>query len=228
MKNVGCSILIQLNLYDGYLPYIDEIKKFCMDNFGALPQIAVTRKEDIENGGISDVELHTDKTKDEYFKVGEEFKSPLFDYTSQNFMVRRKEFCYAGDWSFNLNLATGMMRRCYFEKESQNIFKDIDKPIKFKAVGNNCECKYCMNSSHFMSLGVIPENYTKSYVELRNREEAKWYSDEMKSFLSTKLFENNEQYSNLQKKYINIDYKMKNINRKCLGKVKKFIKKKRK
>lgn len=228
MREAGCSILIQLNLYDGYISHIDEIKKFCIKNFNALPQIAVTRKEDVKKGTISDVEIHTEKTQEEYFNIGREFESPLFDYTKENFMVKRKEFCYAGDWSFNLNLATGMMRRCYFERETQNIFEDISKPIKFKAVGSNCGCKYCMNSSHFMSLGIIPEKYTKSYAELRNREKALWYTKEMKEFLNTKLYENNKQYSKLHKSYINIEYKIKKINRKLFGKMNKILKRKRK
>ena len=224
MKEAGCSILLQLNLYDGYIPYIEEIKEFCLSNFNALPQIAATRKEDIENTKISDVKLHTQKTKEEYFNIGKEFNSPLFEYTSQNFMVKRKEFCYAGDWSFNLNLATGMMKRCYFENETQNIFENIDKPIKFKAIGCNCECKYCMNSSHFMSLGIIPEKYTKSYAELRNRENALWYTEEMKEFLSTKLFESNKQYNFFKKTYINLEYKIK----KSIRKIKNVFKERKK
>ena len=64
MKNAGCSILLQLNLYDGYMPYIDEIKKFCINNFNSLPQIAATRKEDVKDTRIADVKLYTQKTNE--------------------------------------------------------------------------------------------------------------------------------------------------------------------
>lgn len=221
VKESGASILVQFNLYDGYLPYIDEIKKICIDNFGALPQVAATRKETVKITTIQDIEYHTNKTFEEYVEIGKQFKSPLFDYTTDKFMVKRNEFCYAGDWSFILNLATGMIKKCYAEKENQDIFKNINKPIKFCAIGNNCESRYCVNSSHFISLGIIPEIHTKTYAELRNRKEANWYSDEMNNFLNSKLFESNKEYNKKRKLGINTKYKIKGIFQK--GKM--FIKK---
>ena len=223
IKGAGCSFLIQLNLYDGYIPYLDEIKEFCMENFNALPQIAATRKEQVKVARIEEVEFHTAKTKEEYIKIGKEFNSPLFDYTISNFMVPRKEFCYAGDWSFTVNLATGMAKRCYSEPENQNIFENLDKPINFKAIGNNCKCLYCMNSSHFISLGVIPEIHTKTYAELRNREKPGWYNEEFKEFLNSKLFETNKKYSKIHKVFINIEYKLNSLLRKIKRIVKKVI-----
>lgn len=192
VKNAGCSVLVQLNLTDCYLPYIEEIKKICMDRLGTYPQIAATREEDDIN---SEIKLMTKIGKDEYIKIGRSFNSKLFDFTIANFNVKRKEFCYAGDWSFTLNLGTGILRRCYNSIFSQNIFENIDKPIKFCAIGKSCNSVFCMNSSHFMSLGVIPEVNTPTYLELRNRSNVKWYTQEMQTFLSTKLYESNELYS---------------------------------
>ncbi len=230
IKKAGCSFLVQLNLYDGYIPLIPEIKAFCISNFNALPQVAVTRKEDVENKNIKDVKFYTDKTDEEYIKYAREFESPLFEYTLSNFMKTRDEFCYAGAWSFILNLATGKIKACYAEPEHQDIFEDVKKPIKFKAIGNNCRCKYCMNSSHFMSLGIIPEKYTKSYAEIRNRKEANWYNKEAEQFLNSKLFETNKQYSKMHRMYVNMFYhigdnfrKGKVFIRKCINKCKKSI-----
>ena len=42
-------------------------------------------------------------SKEEYIKIGKEMQSPLFDFTCKNFMVKRKEYCYAGYWSGKLN-----------------------------------------------------------------------------------------------------------------------------
>lgn len=195
IRNAGCSFLVQLNLCDEYIPLIQEIKKICIEKVGSLPQVAATRKE-INN---SQIELFTDYTKEEYINFGKEFESPLFSFTMNNFGVKRTEFCYAGDWSFVLNLQTGIMKRCYSSYIYQNIFKNINKPIKTLAIGKGCNSQFCFNASHFMSLGVIPDIETPSYAFLRDREESMWYTSNMKLFLSDKLYNSNEEYGGQDK-----------------------------
>lgn len=194
MKSAGASILVQINLYDDYIPYIDEIKELCMEKVGAFPQVALTRDENTKP-----MKILTSLTSEQYYKYGSMFKSNLFDFTYKNFNVKRKEFCYAGDWSGVLNLETGWLSKCYENKEGQNIFENIDEPINFEAVGRNCKNSYCVNSSHFMSLGIIPSIDTPTYAELRNRECADWYSESMKYFLNSKLENNNKKYGNIRK-----------------------------
>ncbi|MBQ7221651.1 MAG: radical SAM protein [Synergistaceae bacterium] len=50
MQQAGCSVLVQLNLCDEYIDCKDEIKQFCIKNFGALPHVALTRNE--HGGGV--------------------------------------------------------------------------------------------------------------------------------------------------------------------------------
>ena len=202
MRNAGASILLQLNLCDEYMPYIDEIKEISKRKLGAYPQVALTRDE-----ATRPMKIWTSKTNDEYYAEGEKFDSPLFRFTCKNFNVKRKEFCYAGDWSGVLNLQTGWLSKCYANNEGQNIFDDIDKPIEFKAIGHNCRNSYCVNSSHFMSLGVIPQMDTPTYAQLRNRPEARWYSDEMDQFLNCKLSQSNREYSFAKKLRLFFDQK---------------------
>jgi radical SAM domain protein len=197
VRKSGCSFVLQLNLCDEYIPHIEEIKEISMKKVGAYPQIAATRKED--GNQLRKTELLTSLPEDKYIEVGKEFNSPLFEFTMNNFNVKRKEFCYAGDWSAILDLSTGIMRRCYSSFVFQDIFKNPDEKIKFLAIGNKCGSAFCMNSSHFMSLGVIPEINTPSYADLRNREEADWYNNEMKEFLNEKLINNNEEYTKIKK-----------------------------
>lgn len=197
IKRYGCSFLVQLNLCDEYVPYIEEIKQVCMKEVGALPQIAATRKE---NNLSKDVELLTKHTVDEYIAIGQHFRSPLFDFTMKNFGVKQKGFCYAGDWTGQINLGTGVLSRCYCSLIKQDIFEDIKKPIHFCAIGAHCNSLFCMNSSHFLSLGAIPSVFRDvTYATLRNREEAAWYTDEMKSVLDSKLCEQNQEYTWKQK-----------------------------
>lgn len=200
VKSLGCSYLVQLNLTDVYLPYIDEIKDICLREIGAYPQIAATRKED----SLKKIKIYSNLSDEEYIKIGEGFSSPLFSFTMKNFNVKRKEFCYAGAWTYTLNLQTGILKRCYASCIFQNIYKDVDSKIMNLAVGNSCGSTFCLNSSHFMSLGAIPEVSCPSYAKLRNREDAKWYSPEMELFLSGKLKDNNKEYTASQKVFSNV------------------------
>jgi len=201
INTAGCSYLIQINLYDKYIPYWDKIKKIVKEHTGAFPQVALTREKTKKGYRIM-----TKKSIEEYTAIAREMDSPLFEFTLKNFKVKRKEFCYAGEWSGKLNMATGILTGCYGYGISQNIFKDIKKPIKFEAIGKNCPFDYCFNSSHLMSLGIIPSLNTPTYAELRNRKKANWYSDEMNSFLSKKLSDNNPEYSLYRKFFVNLKY----------------------
>lgn len=146
VRDLGCSFLVQVNLCDEYIPYLDEIKKLCIENIGAIPQLAATRKEVVLS---KDVKLYTSLSADEYLRVGETFQSPLFQFTMKNFMVKRKEYCYAGKWGGSLNLANGEFQPCYASPIRFNLFKNPDKPIKFHSIGKHCLSPFCMNSSIF-------------------------------------------------------------------------------
>ncbi len=196
VHEAGCSFLVQLNLCDDYIPYLDEIKELCIKNVGAYPQIAATRKE---INLSSRVDLMTKLSRDAYKELGDQFNSPLFEFTMNNFNVHRNEFCYAGDWTFTLNLATGIMHRCYSCSKGFDIFKNPNNPIPFCAIGAHCKSLFCMNSSHFMTLGVIPDIDTPSYVDIRNRKMVNgdfWYNSNMLNILSNKLEQENSRKIN--------------------------------
>lgn len=191
-RSYGCSILLQINLCDEYVPYWDEIKRISKERVGAYPQVALTRDEKDGDYQI----LTNTMTKEEYYQKGMEMKSPLFDFTFKNFMVKRTEYCYAGLWSAKLNIATGEMTGCYGLGIKQNIFENLNNPIRWRPIGKHCRFKYCFNSSHFLSQGNIPELLPiPSYGELRCREDADWYSPVMKKFLFEQFESTNPEIS---------------------------------
>ena len=194
MRSAGASVLVQFNLCDDYVPHLDEIKRLCLEKVGALPQVALTRNEKTKPMSIM-----TAGTPEEYHQTGKTFQSPLFDFTFKNFMVKRTEYCYAGEWSGVLDMKTGILKKCYMEPGEFNVFEDPDQTIPFVPVGCDCHNIYCVNSSHFMSLGIIPELKTPTYAQLRNRPEAQWYTAEMEEFLNSKLAESNKQHGPLRK-----------------------------
>lgn len=214
----GCSILVQLNLYDGYIPYIDEIKDFCYNQFGALPQIAATRDEEHKQ-----IKLHTNLTKDEYMQIGEEFDSPLFRMTMKNFNHPHADYCYAGLWSHVLDLGKGTIKACYCNGPEYDILLYYKNPSLAAPVANKCGCAYCINSSHFLSLGAIPTIFQNiTYESLRNRKTAngiEWFQPAMKSLLSQKLQDDNQQLTKRMKHY----YELKSIVLRVNRKIKKTI-----
>lgn len=187
VKTAGCSFFVQFNLCDEYIPHLEAMQLICEKEVGSIPQVAATRNE--LTGQIT---LLTQHSRYEYEQNGKKFNSPLFEFTMRNFMVPRNEFCYAGDWSFVLDLCTGEMKKCYASTASCNIFEKLEQPIKFNAIGNFCKSQYCINSSHFMTLGVIPNVITPTYAALRVK--PGWYTSQMQYFLSGKLRENNREY----------------------------------
>ena len=224
VKELGCSFVVQINLCDEYIPYWDEIKKMCITKLGAPPQVAATRKE---SHNLNKIEFLTELSNQKYISKGKEFDSHLFEYTIENFNIKRDEFCYAGQRSGTLNLADGTLCKCYADPKPQNIFKNYKEPISFEPIGRNCQSAFCFNSSHFMSLGVIDNNDKRTYCYLRDRPEAGWFNDTMKYALSKKLWDTNsslddmeqEKYNKIEKKIVTY-YKVRNA---VLGPIKRFI-----
>ena len=93
-----------------------------------------------------------------------------------------------------LNIATGEAKQCYKSFYTQNIYKDLSKPIVFKPIGNCCLSPHCFNSHALMTLGLIPEIDTPNYSEMRNRitiNGSEWLKPEIKQIMSEKLYDDN-------------------------------------
>ncbi len=201
VKNAGCSFTIEITPCDELAPYIDEIKAFCLPRFGALPHITVARDE----RKPGELPILTGCDKDEYVNIWNTFNSDLFSYKMSVFGIKRSEFCHAGDWSCYLHIATGDMFQCYKSNYNQNIYKDIESPIEFVPIGNNCNENHCYNAHAFLSFGVIPELNAPSYSSLRNRiceDGTEWLNPIMKSFMSSKLNESNQEYASVENEYV--------------------------
>lgn len=197
IKKAGCSFTVEITPSDELIPYIGDIKKVCMDKLGALCHITIGR-DDRKPG----IDILSDYSFEKYNEIWSIFKSDLFDYKSTIFYKKRKEFCYAGDWSVYVNLGTGSLTQCYCGVELDNIYIDITKPLKFNAIGYECTQPHCYNGHAFLALGVIPDLNAPKYSELRNRYNDKgeeWLTENMKLFMSQKLKDNNDEYLGIQK-----------------------------
>ena len=200
-KEAGCSYMVDITPYDELIPYIDEIKSVCKKNLGAYCHVLVARKNNMRNKGIL-----TGMGKKKYYEIWKTFESDLFEYKFSIFGKKRKEFCYAGDWTFTLNLLSGELAPCYGYPAEQNIYDNTNKPIKFRAVGNHCKEPHCYNGHAFLTLGVIPELAAPNYSCMKNRvtdDGCQWLTPIMKKHLDSKLYQVHKKYSFLKKWYIN-------------------------
>lgn len=203
-KNAGCSFTIEATPSDELIPYIDEMMISCREHLGAVNHLTVARDERKDG----ELPILTSLSMDNYIKTWSVFNSDFFKYKISIFGKKRTEFCYAGAWSLRVNLVTGEAQQCYCSYFSQNIFKDISKPIIFKPIGNNCKNLHCHNGHAFLVLGLIPELDAPTYGQIRNRvciDGSEWLQPSMKSFMETKLFESNQEYSVVQKIFANLE-----------------------
>ncbi len=194
VRDAGCSFTLELTPSDDMVPYIDEIKQRAIAELGAPNHVTIARDERTKNR----LPMLTQLSRQDYIDTWKTFDSALFDYKLTIFGHKRKEFCYAGDWSFCVNLATGKMKQCYRSYYRTDIFRDISKPIPFRAIGNCCKEHHCYNGHSLIVLGDIPSQSTPTYAQLRNRQSldgSEWLRPEMKSFMSTRLKESNTEYT---------------------------------
>lgn len=192
MKDSGCSFTIELMPNDELVEYIDDVKKICYENFGALCQLTIGR-DDNNNRRIL-----TKFSNEDYCKIWSQFDSTMFKFKYDIFDVKRKEFCYAGKWSLYINLANGDASQCYGYPPNQNIYKNVNKRIIFRPVGKHCKQPYCYNGHAFLSLGLIPNLTTPSYRDIRNRkclDGTEWFNSECSEAFSTKLCDSNKECS---------------------------------
>lgn len=201
IKNAGCSFSVEITPNDELIPYIDEIKEISLNRIKALPHITVAR-----NNRMQDLPILTDLDKEDYKKVWGQFDSRLFDFKIKVFGEKRNEFCYGGDWTYSLNLGTGDLTQCYQGKFIQNIYEDIDKPIKKKPVGNKCPESHCYNAHAWLTFGAIPSLSTPTYNDMRDRvclDSSHWVNENTREFFNSKLEESNKKYSPLKEFIIN-------------------------
>lgn len=194
-RKAGCSFTIEVTPSDELVPYIDEMKKYSRETFGADCHITIARNDTEYNiGHLSKMDFQT------YKKTWGVFNSELFNFKSEIFYKKRKEFCYAGEYTLVCNLSSGELKQCYCGKVLGNIYDE--GAIPFRAIGHGCGYAHCYNGHVFLAMGAIPELNTPSYDQLRNRsddDEKEWLNDDVKAFMNQRADMNNPRYTMGQK-----------------------------
>lgn len=192
----GASANIEITPTDELIPYIEELKEFSLKQFGALPHLTIARDDRTKS-----IDYLTNLTQKEYQNTWRTFHSDFWEYKRSIFGVRQKRFCYAGSWSYYVDLTTGRARQCYDGKSLGDIFSCPDTPLPESPIGK-CPTAHCYNAHALLTLGCIPKATTVGYGDLRDRESLRtdlnhghWLRPELKSFFNSKLEESNQEFS---------------------------------
>lgn len=203
IQTSGASFTLELMAYDGIEDEIEDIKKICLENVGAICQSTIGRNEHKDAGLLSKHSVN------DFTKIWKSLDSPMMKFKLEMLGKKRKEFCYAGAWSLFVNLYTGEAQPCYWQPYNQNIFQNLDKPIRFDPVGHACTQPFCINAHAHMTWGLIPKLEVPSYDVMRNRkmlDGKEWLNSNCKAFFKTKLYNTNKEYSNFKKSIYTITY----------------------
>lgn len=194
--NAGASINIEVTPSDELIPYIEEMKTFSLEHFGALPHLTIAR-----NDRTDSIDYLTNLPMSEYDKVWGQFDSDFWRYKKTIFGVHQEQYCYAGLWSLYVDLTTGESMPCYCGRTLKNVFENPDEPIDYQPIGN-CPIAHCYNGHALLTLGVIPQSTSVCYGNIRDRtrqDGTHWLQPELKSFFNTKLVTTNRELSSWEK-----------------------------
>ncbi len=194
IKDHGASLTIELVPHDELIPYIDEIKSFSMENFGALPHVSVSRDETKKN-----IPLFSKLSEEEFENTWGVFDSSMFDYKMKT-LKKQTEYCIAGRGSFIMNLDNGEAVFCCKNDRFTNIYKNIDKPIEYQEIGYRCKSPWCINAHAYLTLGMIDKVNDYTYLEMRDRmctDGSHWIQERMAGMMRQRICDNLKSHKDL-------------------------------
>lgn len=170
IKSSACSFTVEYITSDETLEQIEEFKQICMEKMHAYPHINMPRNEQASNLGVLSKNTWRNYIQ-KWDIVG--FESEFWKFRKQVFGKKYNEFCYAGERSLWINMENGFSYQCYDLPPIQNFMGEIEKPVKWLAIGNNCPQAHCYVAYSHMTLGTINYQgcvkYKPHYDEIRNR-----------------------------------------------------------
>lgn len=202
LRNNNISYTIEMVANDSIISQIENIKEIFNKKKEALPHILEARDTSNEN-----IKRLTNLEVKKHQEIWKTFNSPLFKAQQSVWEEKRKEFCYAGEYSADIDLASGNMYQCNKGKMIQNIYKNIDKPLQFCAIGTNCNMPHCFISYVWQGLcGNINKIDYPTYYEMRDRErpdKTHWVNNSIKLIFDNKISQNMQSYSEQKEKIVN-------------------------
>lgn len=195
IRNSKCSYTLEITPCDDLVKEIEKVKILFEEKEGnALPHISFAR--DIQK---SSLDVLSEYSVEEYNKIWNQFDSKMFSLKSEWYGKKIDKFCYAGNWTYRVNLVNGSIQNCYRHESIGNIFDEKLNMFPVKTIGYDCKMPYCFNNHAFLAWGCVPEINSYTYLDMRDRERkdgSHWISERMKAAMGTRLEEEHFQYAN--------------------------------
>ena len=216
----GASATIEITPSDELIPFIEEVKSFSMKHFGALPHITIARDD-----RTKEIDYLTNLSMSDYDSAWSQFDSGFWQFKKSIFGVKQADSCFAGAWSYYIDMVTGDAKACYFGKDFFNFY---DKPggeylpLLERMVGK-CPIAHCYNGHALMTLGLIPHKYATRYGEIRDRarlDGSHWLQPNLRAFFNTKLEEGNGRFGEL---YHYMKYQARHFRNAIVRRLKKWL-----
>lgn len=195
IKNSPCSYSIEITPSDSLIQDIDSLKKeFESRAGGAMPHITFTR--DAQKEGL---DLLSELSLEEYKDTWKVFHSDLFHLKCDLYKKKIDQFCYAGNWSYRVNVVNGNLQSCYQQELKGTIFDQDQKVLPLLTVGHGCRLDYCFNNHAFLTWGNAPDIKCDNYLKMRDRvslDQIHWVKESYAAAMQQKLYDNNFNYQN--------------------------------
>ncbi len=216
--DAGASASIEVTPSDELIPYIDEVKAFSMEHFGAFPHLTIARDDRTKS-----IDYLTNLSPKEYDLTWSSFDSDFWRFKRSIFGIKQKGFCYAGAWSYYVDMVTGSAKSCYFGNYFFNFYEKVngEYPSPSEHTVGRCPLPHCYNGHALLTLGLIPGLYQTRYGRIRDRKKTDgthWLQPELSLFFDTKLEESNGVCSRLRIRSIYAAKRIRNVLDKSLGK----------
>lgn len=188
IRDSACSYTLEITPSDDLVPYVDEIRNmFERKADGALPHVSFAR-----DSTRIDYDILSDYTVEEYNRIWGQFDSEMFRLKSDYYNQKIEEYCYAGQWSYLVNLLTGDIKSCYRQDVIGNLYSPSFEGFPDAPVGHDCHMAYCFNNHAFLAWGTVPEIRCQNYLAMRDRVDRNgkhWVKEPVRSFMKDKLYD---------------------------------------
>lgn len=206
VKNSPSSFTVEYTTNDDDIAYMEDMKKVCIENIGAIPHVNIPRDDSRKNLGVYS-KYSFKNYVEKYNSLG--LDSSFFRFKAQFIGKKYRDYCYAGERYLWVNLGTGYSCQCYGRPLLQKFMEECDKPITWLPVGNNCSVERCYVDHTMMTLGVAEypkcTKYKTTYDVIRNRrceDGSMWVKDTYVEAFRNGVHK--REHSELKKKVVNM------------------------
>lgn len=188
----GASSYPFLVVGTSYINCLDEIREACLENLGGLPHCTPCVIADSSEQMLDGNRYATDPpcTKEFVASIKEKFGSSLFEQSVRFLDVDvKKVFCYAGKWSFGVDLCNGEILKCHNICTGISFFENLDEKMpEIEPVCNSCGLASCALQYDMFSMGLIPEvPDVPTYSEMMCNNS--FFTDTVREMMDFKLYD---------------------------------------